>query len=98
MTQRSRRRGPVVFMAVWLVLWTAGILVVLWLLGAAALRGDLGAAPFLLLWLGFASLGLYAGLRRLQALPGLGRPPAGPRPPDPARHDWRDVLPTRGDG
>lgn len=83
-------------MAVWLTLWTAGILVVLWLLGADALRGEFGAAPFLLVWLGFAALGLYAGLRRLQALTGLGRPAAPPRPPAPEA--WRDGLSDRRDG
>jgi hypothetical protein len=87
-----RRRGPIVFMAIWLTLWTAAILVVLFMLGAALLRGELGAAPFLLIWLGFAAFGLYAGLRRMQGLVGLGRPPAPPRPPDPARRRWRDGL------
>jgi hypothetical protein len=91
-----RRRGPVVFMAVWLTLWTAAILVVLWMLGAALVRGDLGAAPFLVLWLGFAALGLWAGVRRMQALVGLAPPPEGPPPPDPARRRWRDGL--GGDG
>ena len=83
---RAARRGPIVFMAVWLTLWSAAILVVLWMLGGAALSGDLGAAPFLLLWLGFAGLGLYAGLRRMRALLGLAGPPRPAAPgPVPAR-------------
>jgi hypothetical protein len=49
----------------------------------------------LLLWLGFAGFGLYAGLRRLQTLVGLGPPPAPPRTPDPERRVWRDDLPRR---
>ena len=32
-------------MAVWLVLWAAGILVALWLLGGALWRGELGGSP-----------------------------------------------------
>ncbi|MBA3326654.1 MAG: hypothetical protein H0T41_15755 [Rhodobacteraceae bacterium] len=83
-------------MTVWLVVWTASILVVLWLLGGAALRGDFGAAPFLVIWLGFAGLGLYAGLRRMQTLLGLARPPDPPAPQ--ARHDWDAALPERRDG
>lgn len=43
------RRGQVVFLWVWLTLWTSAILVVLWLLGGALLSGELGAAPFLLI-------------------------------------------------
>lgn len=88
MARRGSRAG-IVFMAVWLTVWTAMILVVLWMLGSAALSGELGAAPFLLLWLGFAGVGLWAGLRRLQALLGLSGPPPGPPPPSP-RHVWRD--------
>ncbi len=87
MARRGSRSG-IVFMSVWLVVWTAAILVVLWLLGGAVLRGELGGAPFLLIWLGFAGLGLYAGLRRLQALLGLTAPPA---PPAARRgHVWTD--------
>lgn len=97
MTKRRRpqasRRGPIVFMAIWLTLWSAAILVVLWMLGGAMISGDLGAAPFLLLWLGFAGLGPYAGLRRLRALLGLSGPPAPPRPADPRRHRWEDGIP-----
>jgi hypothetical protein len=77
MARRGSRAG-IVFMSVWLVIWTAAILVVLWMLGGAVLRGDLGGAPFLLIWLGFAGLGLYAGLRRLQTLLGLIEPPGPP--------------------
>lgn len=103
MTQGRRpptsRRGPIVFMAIWLTLWSAAILVVLWMLGGAALSGDLGAAPFLLLWLGFAGLGLYAGLRRMRVLLGLAGPPAPP-PPVPSRPGrWEDGLaPGTGNG
>lgn len=88
---RRPGRGQIVFMAVWLTLWTAGMLVVLWLLGGQALKGEFGMAPFLLLWLAFAAFGLYAGVRRLQTLLGLARAP------DPAPtgrpHVWKDDLP-----
>ena len=90
------RRGRIAFIAVWLAVWSAGILIVLWMLGAASLRGDFGAAPFLVIWLGFAGLGLYAGLRRLQALVGLVPPAVAPtRPPRP--QDWKDGMPERRD-
>lgn len=92
---RAARRGPIVFMAIWLTLWSAAILVVLWMLGGAALSGDLGAAPFLLLWLGFAGLGLYAGLRRMRALLGLAGPPAPPPPVPSRRGRWDDGLAPR---
>jgi hypothetical protein len=60
------------------------------MLGAALLRGDYGAAPFLVIWLGGAGVGLYAGVRRLQTLLGLAEPP---RPaPQSGRHGWRDDL------
>lgn len=95
---RAARRGPIVFMAVWLTLWSAAILMVLWMLGGAALSGDLGAAPFLLLWLGFAGLGLYAGLRRLRALLGLAGPPAPPPPVPSRRSRWDDGLAPREAG
>lgn len=79
-------------MTVWLIVWTAAILIVLWMLGGAALSGDLGAAPFLLIWLGFAGIGLWAGLRRLQRLLRLAPEPAPP--PMPRGHAWRDDLPA----
>lgn len=91
MAGAPRRRGPIVFMAVWVVVWAAMMLVVVWLLGAAALRGDLGAAPFLLIWLAFAGIGLWAGVRRLQEMAGLVRPPDPP--PASANHVWRDAAP-----
>lgn len=92
MAEPSRRRGGIVFMAVWLVFWTASILVVLWMVGAQALRGELGAAPFLLIWLAFAGFGLYAGIRRMQVLLGLARRPDGSGAQAPAR-EWRDAPP-----
>ncbi len=91
MTEGRSRRGPIVFMAVWLVLWTAAILIVLWMLGGALLSGDLGLAPFLLIWLGVAAIGLWSGVRRLQRLMRI-LPEPGPAPV-PDRHVWRDDLP-----
>lgn len=87
----AARRAPIVFMAVWLTLWTAAVLIVLWMLGGALLSGDLGLAPFLLIWLGIAGLGLWSGFRRLQRLMRL-TPEPGP-PPVLDRHVWRDDLP-----
>ncbi|MBP7241444.1 hypothetical protein [Amaricoccus sp.] len=94
MTEPRSRRGPIVFMAVWLVIWSAAILIVLWMLGGALLSGDLGLAPFLMIWLGVAGLGLWAGVRRLQRLMRI-LPEPGPRP-TPDRHVWRDDLPPDG--
>jgi hypothetical protein len=95
MTDR-RKRGSSVFMAVWLTFWTAGMLVAAWLLGASVLRGDYAAAPFLLIWLAAAALGLLAGLRKLQTLLGLARP--APRRPAAKPRAWRDGMPERRDG
>lgn len=95
MTER-RKRGSIVFMAVWLTFWIAGMLVVTWLVSASVLRGDYSAAPFLLVWLAAAGLGLHAGLRKMQTVLGLARP----EPPRPAvkPRAWRDGMPERGDG
>ncbi len=83
-------------MAVWLVFWGASMLVVLWLIASSTLRGELGATPFLLIWLGFAAFGLHGGVRRLQSLLGLARPP-DPRPPS-RPHGWSDDMPGPRDG
>lgn len=93
MTGRRPRRVPIVFMAVWLTLWTAAILIVFWMLGGALVSGDLGLAPFLTLWLAIAGVGLWAGVRRLQRLMNIV-PEPGP-PPASDRHVWRDDLPAQ---
>lgn len=94
MARAGRGRGAIVFMGVWLVVWTAGILIVLVMLGGGLMSGDYGAAPFLLLWLAFAGFGLYAGIRRMQALLRLGPPPEGPGAGDVAPR-WNDGMPRR---
>lgn len=85
---RGRRRTIATgFLVLWLVLWAAGMLVVLYALAAALRRGDLAAAGFMVLWLALAGLGLYTGARKLRqfALPGV-------EPPRSARdHTWRDA-------
>ncbi len=55
-------------MVVWLVFWAAGMILAVVALGSAALRGEVGAILFLVLWLGGAGLGLYNGARRLRGL------------------------------
>jgi hypothetical protein len=92
-----RNRGAIVFMVIWLTFWTASILIVLWMVGRQALSGEVGAAPFLFIWLGFAGLGLYAGGRRLQTLTGLARPPEAATTPS-RGHVWRDGINERRDG
>jgi len=94
MADRRRGRGAIVFMALWLVVWTAAILVVLVLLGGGLMSGEYGAAPFLLIWLAFAGFGLYAGIRRMQALLRLGPPPARPGEGTAAPR-WDDGMPRR---
>lgn len=97
MAEGRRGRGAIVFMGVWLVVWTAAILIVLFMLGSGLMRGEYGAAPFLILWLAFAGFGLYVGLRRMQALLRLGPPPA--RPGTEARApQWDDGMPPRKPG
>jgi NitT/TauT family transport system substrate-binding protein len=39
MAERRLRRGPIVFMAIWLVVWTAAILIVLFMLGGGLASG-----------------------------------------------------------
>jgi hypothetical protein len=96
MAERRLRRGPIVFMAIWLVVWTAAILIVLFMLGGGLASGDYGAAPFLVLWLGFAIFGLYVGIRRMQTLLRLGPPPERVGAED-APKNWDDGMPRRAD-
>jgi hypothetical protein len=81
-------------MIVWIVLWLAGMMIVLVGLGRLLLGGDLAPLPFMLIWLVAAGFGLYAGIRRLRRLllSGQARPPA-------ARSNWHDGIerPARAD-
>ena len=82
---QARRPVDVAFLVVWMVVWTAAILVALWNLGGAALAGELGAG---------ALPGGLARRRGLRALVGrrgswrllLGRAPAA------GRRRWRDGI------
>ena len=47
------------FLVVWMVFWTAGIIVAVWISAAAALGGDLAAGIFLAIWLAAAGFGLF---------------------------------------
>lgn len=89
---RSRsERVAIGFMIVWLVFWTAGILVVILGMGSAALVGDTGAIAFMALWLAAAGFGLVSGARKLRQLLLVSK--AAPRP---ARdHEWTGDLPDR---
>ena len=69
----SRKRGAG-FLVAWMVLWTAAILVALFMLGSAALRGELGPAAFLAIWIAAAGFGLCSAGRRLVELLVTGRP------------------------
>lgn len=94
MAERPVRRGPIIFMGVWLVVWTAAMLIVVFMLGGGILSGDYGAAPFLILWLAFAGFGLYAGIRRMQSLLRLG-PPPDRTGADTAPPGWDNGMPRR---
>ncbi|HET9068047.1 MAG TPA: hypothetical protein VFN28_05350 [Amaricoccus sp.] len=52
-------------LAVWMVLWTAAILIAIWLLGSAALGGEPAAAIFLAIWVAVAGIGLVSAGRRI---------------------------------
>ena len=81
------RKLDVAFLAVWMTVWAAAILVALWLLGTVALAGEPGAAVFLAVWVAAAGFALWSAGRRLLAvlLPERGKPR-----PDPRR--WEDGV------
>lgn len=75
-------------MILWLVFWTAGILIALWTFGGLVLEGELGVLLPLGIWLVAAGFGLIAGARRLRQL--LLREPVTPRS-NPS-HRWDDGM------
>jgi hypothetical protein len=85
---RGERKG-IAFMVVWLVLWSAGILIAIWTLGASAWNGEPEAMIFIAVWLAAAGFALYAGVRRLlrDVFQERTLPPVSPR------HEWDDGLP-----
>jgi hypothetical protein len=87
----ARSRGDTVaigFMVVWLVFWTAGILIALYLLGGLVLRGELVPGLVLVAWLAAAGYGLVAGVMKLRALILHGK-----RPSKLLRdHAWKDGV------
>ena len=83
------------FLVVWMTFWLAAIFVAVWMLGSAALRGELGAGLFLAIWIAAAGFGLVSAARKLVQLLVTG-------PPDrPDTRPWDDgmdpppVRPTR---
>jgi hypothetical protein len=92
MRRGRRSRIDTGFVIVWMVFWTAAMLVAVWLLGSAALSGQLGAAVFLGIWLAAAGFGLWsAGRGLVERLTGTE-----PRRPDARR--WEDGIDPPGDG
>jgi hypothetical protein len=82
----GRERFAIGFILVWIVLWTAGMLMVLWGLVMALLGGDLAAAGLMAVWLAVAGFGLRMGVRKLIHLVRFGRQPrSGAR-----NHTWKD--------
>jgi hypothetical protein len=86
---RARRSG-IAFMAAWMVLWAAGMVIVVWHFGASALAGELAPALFMAAWLAVAGIGLVSAGRRLAGLLTGGDP--GPRRSTRA-HSWDDGIP-----
>jgi hypothetical protein len=82
------RGRSVGFLVVWLVVWTAAILTAVWYMGAAALRGEPGAAVFLLVWLGAAGFGFWNAARKLVRLLTVGEEPRRPL----RHHEWDDGI------
>ena len=86
----GRRAGKAgaAFLALWMTLWLAAILLAVWTMGEAALSGEAGAAVVLLLWVGAALFGLVSAGRSLRALLlGERREPRANR-----NHRWNDGL------
>ncbi len=71
-TRPRREKIAIGFMVLWLVFWTAGILIVLYGLVMAAGRGHLGGMAVMGVWLVAAAYGLYAGARKLRQLLTMG--------------------------
>ncbi|MFO1142065.1 MAG: hypothetical protein U1E59_06690 [Amaricoccus sp.] len=78
------------FLLVWMVLWAAAMVVVVWSLGAAALAGEAAPAVFMVGWLAVAAIGLVSAGRRLVAL--LTAPDPGPTLSR-REHAWDDGIP-----
>ena len=57
-----RRRADAGLLGLWMVVWTAMIIVAVWMLGSAALRGEIGAAAILAAWVAAAGFGLLVTL------------------------------------
>ena len=81
-----RRKLDAGLLAVWVVVWTAAIIVAVSMLGRAAFGGEPAAAVFLAVWVAAALFGLYSAGRSLVQLLVTGRP----RPPDTRR--WDDGM------
>jgi hypothetical protein len=81
--------GGIVFMAVWIVVWTAAILIAIYSLGAEALDGEFAAMVFLAIWIGAA---LFALSRAGRTLAGMLSGQPGPKR-RPRHHRWNDDLP-----
>jgi hypothetical protein len=90
-----RRRKPVsiAFLVVWIVIWTAGMILAVYTIGGAALEGAIAPAVFLVVWLAVAGLGLYNAGRRLAEMLLGERLRADPPRRESGRHEWRDDMP-----
>jgi uncharacterized membrane protein len=90
---RGARTG-IAFMVVWLVLWTAGMLIAVYMLAMSLWHGNWDVVPFVGIWLVAAGFGLWSGARKLSQL--LQLTEKAPKPVRTGPHGWQDDMPKRG--
>ena len=81
-----RRKVDAALPVVWMVVWTAAIIVAVAMLGRAAFAGEPAATVFLAVWVAAALFGLHSAGRNLVRLLVTGRP----RRPDTRWDDGMD--------
>ena len=93
-----RRSAPVNvgFLVLWMVFWTAAILVAIWHMGGAAWHGEVAPALFLVVWVVAAGFGLLSAARQLVRLLLEGRSPPKPVRNHELGRRLRDAAEFRG--
>lgn len=88
MAERPRDRAGIAFLILWIVVWTSAILVAIWIMGGAALRGEIVPLVFLVAWIAAALFALRSAVRKLLRLLVGGGAERKPHP----RHHWEDGI------
>jgi hypothetical protein len=88
---RPRKPAGIAFTMVWIVFWTAGILIALRTLGGLAWQGELLPALVLVIWLAGAGFALWQVARKLAGLLLHGEPPHRPA----GDREWHDGVVDR---